>query len=412
MRETLLSRRRFVFLGLAGSLTAITPRLSGRATTSAPPDLFLSAARSRRFRPAEAALPGEPLVLNRDAIGAPSLRLRVRDCDTLLLRSSAEDNLVHRLALDTDEGFVGSLTEDGDLVFGTIYLPGGVAISIKSDQRASWYEPLDRRLPSGCDGTARRKSASAPIVTSTHHRRAAMPPSPQPVAMRLALYYTADALHQDPKVHGDPLLFEQWLRSRVSLFNSVAATSGVPWVSYEIAKFRALQYQESLYQDVNLRWLSSNEEIADFRREDQADVVALVTGHGGNLAYCPSALSDFTPDWGFATFAVAGAEASITDCHEIGHPIGLDHDAATAAYEGRPYSPPHYRAATIFPATTEETLMGRYFDSSGLYYHRIPRLSNPDLSYQGMPAGSASANNALGLREGAPLVAQYHRNLG
>jgi hypothetical protein len=405
-----LSRRRFIFLSSAAAVAGLTPRLSARTTGSDIPDLFLRARFSRRVRSLDPIQIGEELVLNADALSSPFVRLRIGDRDQVLVRSSIDASSVQRLSLE-DTGLIGSLRTEGDLVFGSVYFPGGEASAIRSNGRATWYEPLDRSRVSECGGTRQPLAATAATTARPSRRRAAMPPSPQPITLRLALYYTDDALLQAPKLNGDQVLFEQWLRSRVDLFNSIAAASGVPWVSYQIAKIRRLAYKESIDQDTNLAWISSDKQVAAWRGEDRADVVALVTWQGGNLANCPSAAADFTPDWGFATFSVYGAESGITDCHEMGHPLGLDHDAGTLIHEGRQVPPGFYREAIIFPPSTEETLMGRYQDSSGLFYRRIPRFSNPDLTYKGVPAGSASANNALGLREGALLVAQYRNHL-
>jgi hypothetical protein len=85
--------------------------------------------------------------------------------------------------------------------------------------------------------------------------------------------------------------------------------------------------------------------------------------------------------------------------HEIGHNLGAAHDAPHADEPGTyPYS------------------HGYNFTANGVKYGdimsnadvtRIPNFSNPDVTYQGIPTGSANANNAQTIQQNAPLVAAY-----
>jgi hypothetical protein len=131
------------------------------------------------------------------------------------------------------------------------------------------------------------------------------------------------------------------------------------------------------------------------RTQYNVDLVSLfVPGAGGvvGIAYLlnPATMGPGGYDWVFSVVVDWAADGNISFAHEVGHNLGAGHtsDGGCGVYS--------YACGYRFTALGESyrTVMAY---SPGL---RIPYFSNPDLTYQGVVFGNASANNALALRLG------------
>ena len=134
-----------------------------------------------------------------------------------------------------------------------------------------------------------------------------------------------------------------------------------------------------------------------------ADLVALLTA--AHPSYCGVAylLGEPFPDYGFSVTVWSCALGGLTFTHEVGHNQGCCHapgDGGGCTSGGVfSYSVGHRFIATN--ATQYRTAMAY---SPGT---RIPRLSNPAVSFIGTPTGLATADNARTLNETAAVMANF-----
>lgn len=134
-----------------------------------------------------------------------------------------------------------------------------------------------------------------------------------------------------------------------------------------------------------------------------ADLVALLTA--AHPSYCGIAylVGEPYPDYGFSVTVWSCALGGLTFTHEVGHNQGCCHapgDGGGCTTGGVfPYSVGHRFTATN--GTQYRTVMAY---SPGT---RIPRLSNPAVSFIGTPTGLPTADNARTLNETAAVMANY-----
>lgn len=138
-----------------------------------------------------------------------------------------------------------------------------------------------------------------------------------------------------------------------------------------------------------------------------ADLVALLTA--AHPSYCGIAylVGEPYPDYGFSVTVWSCALGGLTFTHEVGHNQGCCHapgDGGGCTTGGVfPYSVGHRFTATN--GTQYRTVMAY---SPGT---RIPRLSNPAVSFIGTPTGLPTADNARTLNETAAVMANYRCSL-
>lgn len=142
------------------------------------------------------------------------------------------------------------------------------------------------------------------------------------------------------------------------------------------------------------------------RDQYKADVVCLLVPNGGAYAglgylWTPGAGAGFA-NYGFSVVVAAYADSNLTLAHEVGHNMGCGHaveDGGGGAYS---YS---YGWKFSVGGTAYRTVMAY---APGL---RITYFSNPNVSYLGVPTGTANANNALGLQNSKGTIAQFRSGL-
>ena len=148
------------------------------------------------------------------------------------------------------------------------------------------------------------------------------------------------------------------------------------------------------------------DQVHTLREQYKADVVCLLVSNGGAYAglgylWSPGAGLGFA-SYAFSVVVDAYADSNLTLAHEVGHNMGCGHaveDGGGGAYS---YS------------------YGWKFSASGTAYrtvmayapgNRITYFSNPNVSFLGLPTGTASANNALGLQNSKATIAQFRSGL-
>jgi hypothetical protein len=131
------------------------------------------------------------------------------------------------------------------------------------------------------------------------------------------------------------------------------------------------------------------DEVFTLRIQYNADLVSLFVTAGNDgiagIAYLlnPLTMGAGVYDSAFSAVVDVFADGNISFAHEVGHNLGAGHDTCCGVFS---YAMGHRFTAA---GQTYRTVMAY---SPGL---RIPWFSNPDVSYLGVPVGTASANNTL-----------------
>lgn len=147
-------------------------------------------------------------------------------------------------------------------------------------------------------------------------------------------------------------------------------------------------------------------EVHTLRDQYKADVVCLLVSNGGSYAglgylWTPGAGAGFA-SYGFSVVVDAYADSNLTLAHEVGHNMGCGHAAGDGGGGAYAYSYGHKFTAS---GTAYRTVMA-YAPGA-----RITYFSNPNVSYLGVPTGTAGANNALTLENSKATIAQFRSGL-
>ena len=99
--------------------------------------------------------------------------------------------------------------------------------------------------------------------------------------------------------------------------------------------------------------------------------------------------------------------------HEIAHNFGCNHDRGTSevCYDGGynyGYRDPNANFRTILAYNCQA---GQCDRNVGGGCPRIPRYSNPNFSYNGLPLGSSSMDNARAINDARVEVAGYYKHV-
>jgi hypothetical protein len=317
-----------------------------------------------------------------------------------------------------DHGFLRTFTIPGSsstsfvtmhegIAIGIIYTPEGAYMLQADGHEAKVSRSIQR--PLNCDAKRISTLKVKPDgVAIPSRRRAVRPPQDVPATIRLLEVYSTDALAGA----GSAQVIEAQIQAAVDQLNLIAKDSGAPSEQFVLAKAQLVNYTAT--QGKDLSWVTDDPGVALLRKQYEADLVVLWTEHGQDIAWVPVSDGDFEPSMGFSVVGRDVAIQGLTHAHEIGHNLGMEHNAenvTVAAGSNYPYARGYKDSGVQC-----QTVMGSYFDPNGLFYSRIPRFSNPDLFYSdkftpSFRTGSDMANNARMLREKAAVVAQYHSHL-
>lgn len=232
-----------------------------------------------------------------------------------------------------------------------------------------------------------------------------------------------------------------YIQLGVDNINRIWSQSGVGW-SLRLVGVRRVDYTEEPDSSYIYRWnnairlltgSSDNDssfsdpdgvmdEVHGWRDELGADLVMLVIYR--NLGFCGVAwrpLFGLYPDefdssaWQGQGFSVVGTGCDSvsysTVAHEIGHNMGAVHNPPHAStYEGDwPYLHGHCDVEGGWHTVMSYWYEG--YDGVGVLREcrvQIPRLSSPNLTWEGRPTGNAAVSDVLRVhRQTAPIVAGY-----
>ena len=152
--------------------------------------------------------------------------------------------------------------------------------------------------------------------------------------------------------------------------------------------------------------------VHDLREQYGADMVALLVDDGQycGVAWLMGNLSAAFEEYAFSVTTWYCAAGNLTFAHELGHNQGCQHNRANAG------SDPvfDYSYGYQDPGELFRTVMSYNCPGS---CPRIQHLSNPDVTYQGLPTGVAinqpdSAHNALSINQTALTVANFRCSNG
>ncbi len=141
----------------------------------------------------------------------------------------------------------------------------------------------------------------------------------------------------------------------------------------------------------------------------KADIVLMIIDTGSSLSSCGQAQRLLaTKETAFAVVERNCLGASTSSlAHEIGHLFGADHEPANASISPPRFAYGHgYQAPENVPDRWR-TVMS--YECSGVPCHRVNLWSSPDLSHNGLPAGTEKTHhNVRVLNETRQMIADFH----
>lgn len=197
-------------------------------------------------------------------------------------------------------------------------------------------------------------------------------------------------------------------------------------VILDLAHVAHVNYQETglggsaLLNQLRINGDGIMDEVHSWRNTFEADIVSLFAflSDVGGVGYLPSSPAG-DDRLGFNVNRVQQMASTYTLIHEIGHNMGNMHSRNQAASAASP-------AGGVFPYSTGWRWIGSdnvsyasvmTYESSpldGVVSRRTPHFSNPQISFAGVPTGTASfsdpfgpADNARSMREMKDVIASY-----
>lgn len=272
-----------------------------------------------------------------------------------------------------------SIMKDGTQIAASIFIDGKPyrLEPISANKHVLFHvdeskQPLDQDLTSPAElATARMWPKSQPASTHSYIR------------LLFATTRQSRAAHPNSRL----LLTEQ-----LQNVNTIIQNSGVA-ITFELAGFVDPDYDESgkkfgeILNDLTYRI----EEVKQQRDELSADLVSMLVV---NRELCGAGKHGPSKRYGFSAIRCLSSLA-----HEIGHNFGMYHN-----WEGgEPKDPPYVNGYRYTGSPRFRTQMS--YDCSGDTCPKIPFYSNPNLTYSGIPIGTASHHNvARGLNERGEVI--------
>jgi hypothetical protein len=176
---------------------------------------------------------------------------------------------------------------------------------------------------------------------------------------------------------------------------------------FNLVSTRLANRNDSGSSSSDLTWVSSDAEVAQWRNDVGADMVALIAENIGSSCGRGFVMRNVGPGFAASAFQVTArgcAVGNLTYAHEHGHNMGMEHDPAngtTPVNASFPYSFGHFVNANY------RTVMSYSTECAGGCTRR-PYFSNPDVIFSGQPTGIADErDNARTADNVAAIVAAF-----
>jgi hypothetical protein len=244
-------------------------------------------------------------------------------------------------------------------------------------------------------------STSSPIAVAVN---------PVPVIDLLAVYTSAAA-----NAAGGSQQIEDLIAATVEQTNQAFANSQIN-ASIRLVDVQQVSYAESGNIDTDMNRLQNGRvaTVSALRQQYGADLVTMFTSAGtqagneeilgeGDVLRNVGQLGG-NDSLAYSVVVAPSALANYTLAHELGHNLGAMHDTQNADGTGA-YAYSYGWRFTGNDGTTYHDIMS--YDPGQV----IPYYSNPDVNYDGVPTGTAGADNALTINQTAAIVAGYRASV-
>lgn len=187
----------------------------------------------------------------------------------------------------------------------------------------------------------------------------------------------------------------------INRITTTAANSGVATVQVRIAGCSASTYVSSGSAETDLNRLTSKtdgflDEVHAKRDEVGADQVIMF---GNSCNFCGIAWLFSSESTAFA-YVCNSCISNFSTEHEAGHNYGMRHDRPNAGGEGAQ----GFGYGWCGLVNVWRDVLTYPSPCGG---NRVPYYSNPNVLFNGLPTGTATANNARMLLEQAPIIANF-----
>ena len=204
-------------------------------------------------------------------------------------------------------------------------------------------------------------------------------------------------------------------QARIAAINSGLTSHDIEFEGVGVRRLAGFQETDDIVDDLLLLQQQGendpNSFVANLRDDLGADVVILLTDGNYNNEVGVAFQQPGVEATGYGIVEIDIPESRHTYIHEVGHILGARHDTDFGSISNVP-NIGTYAAGRIFADASNQgrwTIMSTFPPNDT----RIPHFSNPAITFNGVPTGTTTRDNARQIEEfGACLVADYRNFAG
>lgn len=306
----------------------------------------------------------------------------------------------HGIASDGSDEHAIIVRRDGALS-GLLSTHAGLYELIPDGER-NWLVRLDSSRYPACDG------ADEPPAQAQEQSLAAEP-TPPPSAPEGGTVHIDVLVVYSPQARdavGGVAQIEALAQAAVDAAN-LSFENSLSTPRFNLVRTRLTNRNDSGNSATDLNWVASDAEVAQWRNESGADMVALIAENIGSSCGRGFVMRNVGAGFASSAFQVTArncAVGNLTYAHEHGHNMGMEHDPANGAAPASasyPYSFGHFVSGNY------RTVMSYSTECVGGCTRR-PYFSNPDVTFSGAPTGIPNQrDNARTADNVAAIVAAF-----